>query len=231
MYVAHTLLTTVLETVTGCILCGWYLLRDTLHAILSSDLCNHWWSRTWHVMSVHRVHERGVKATLCYTFSVLLHAKAAECLVTNAEVSWLTPNLAEHNPLPLQSISHLHSPFMDTFVSNFSPSNIVKTTLPKVGCCSFRTRQIWNTDTFKGWRLPVAVVIIMLDDTIGIICMTSREKFRWMIGTTALGACPFICCFIPPRALFDLQPAQRACRYESITLKLYCFGMLYRVGS
>jgi hypothetical protein len=58
----HTLLATILVTATACILCSWYLLRDTLHGILSSDLCNHWWSRTWHVMSLHRVHERDVKA-------------------------------------------------------------------------------------------------------------------------------------------------------------------------
>jgi len=64
----HTLLATVLVTVTGCILCSWYLLRDTVHGILTSDLCNHWWSRTWHVMSVHRVHERDVKANCATRF-------------------------------------------------------------------------------------------------------------------------------------------------------------------
>ena len=56
----HTLLATVL--VTGCILCSWYLSLDTLRGISSSDLCIHWWSRTWHVMSIHRGNERGVRA-------------------------------------------------------------------------------------------------------------------------------------------------------------------------
>jgi len=120
---------------------------------------------------------------------------------------------------------------MNTFVGHFSPCNTVKTAYQKLVVVHFRTRFILNTDTFEGWRLPVAVVIMKLYDTIGLIYMMSLQGSEGWSGLQHSRGVPLrYLLFYFPLAVSGLQPAQRALRHESITLKLYCFGLLYRVG-
>jgi len=66
----------------------------------------------------------------------------------------------------------------------------------------------------------------MLYDTIGLIYVTSRKGSDERSGlqhSRGVAVCYLLFYFL--LALSGLQLAQRTCRYDSITLKLYCFGL------